>query len=143
MDIEMDAAGEKAIPQSAYVAETGEGESGASAETRFDTGLAARYSVANFGSSLVYGLLNTGMPLYLERYGVAPWLIGLLANERAFVGALVQPFVGRMSDRFRSPLGRRRPFFLVGVPLMSLTLLLLAGHPDFWLMIAIVRLPRP
>jgi maltose/moltooligosaccharide transporter len=138
MEIEMDSAGESAVPSNVYVNERPEGDTGAGAETRFETGKAARYSVANFGSSLVYGLLNTGMPLYLQGYGVAPWLIGLLANERAFVGALVQPFVGRLSDRVRTPLGRRRPFFLVGVPLMSLSLLLLAGHPDFWIMLAIM-----
>src|SRR4051812_41585689 len=118
MEIEMDPTGENAVPANAYATERPQGDTGASAETRFDTGKASRYSVANLGSSLVYGLFNSAMPLYLQGYGVAPWLIGLLANERAFVGALVQPFVGRMSDRIRTPLGRRRPFFLVGVPLM-------------------------
>ena len=34
-------------------------------DARFDTGLAARYSVANFGSSMVFALLNLAMPLYL------------------------------------------------------------------------------
>ena len=66
---------------------------------------AINYSVANLGASLFYGLFNFGMPLYLKSYGLPPWLIGLLANERSFVGALVQPVVGRMSDRLRTPLG--------------------------------------
>lgn len=104
----------------------------------FDTGLAARYSVANLGSASVYTLFNTGLPLYLATYNLNPALIGLLANERSFVGAFVQPFVGRLSDRTRSPLGRRRPFFLVGVPLMAVSLLLLAVHPPFWLMIGLM-----
>ncbi|MEO8289145.1 MAG: MFS transporter [Chloroflexota bacterium] len=107
---------------------------------RYDVPTAARYSVANFGSSVVYGLFNSGMPLYLETYGIFPWLIGLLANERAFVGAIVQPFVGRLSDRTRSPLGRRRPFFLVGVPLMSISLLLLAVHPNIWVMLGLMTI---
>jgi MFS family permease len=109
-------------------------------EGTFAAGLAARYSVANLGASVVYGLFNLGMPLYLESYGLHPSLIGLLANERSFVGAFVQPIVGRMSDRTRSPLGRRRPFFLVGVPLMSLSLMLLAFHPDFWLMLLLMTI---
>src|SRR5437588_12949125 len=67
------------------------------AEGRFDTGLAARYSVANLGASVVYGLFNTAMPLYLSTYRLPESLIGLLANERSFVGAFVQPVVGRMS----------------------------------------------
>ena len=107
---------------------------------RFDTGKAARYSVANIGSSLVFGLLNTAMPLYLKQYGVPDWLIGPLANERALVGAVAQPVVGRLSDRIRTPLCRRRPFFLIGVPLMSLSLLILAFKPDLWLMLTIMTI---
>jgi MFS family permease len=107
---------------------------------RFAAGLAARYSVANLGASVVYGLFNLGMPLYLESYGLHPSLIGLLANERSFVGGFVQPVVGRISDRTRSPLGRRRPFFLVGVPLMALSLMLLALHPDFWVMLLLMTI---
>lgn len=106
----------------------------------FETGKAARYSVANFGSSLVYGLFNTALPLYLKSYGVVDWLIGLLANERAFVGALAQPVVGRISDRTRTKLGRRRPFFLIGVPLMALSLFILSFRPDFWIMITIMTI---
>ncbi|MEO5953475.1 MAG: MFS transporter, partial [Chloroflexia bacterium] len=107
---------------------------------KFDGGKAARYSVANFGSSMVYGLFNTALPLYLKQYGVVDWLIGLLANERAFVGALAQPAVGRLSDRIRTKLGRRRPFFLVGVPLMALSLFVLALRPDFWIMLTIMTI---
>ncbi len=106
----------------------------------FPVGQAARYSVANFGSATFYMLFNSGMPLYLDTYGLNPALIGLLANERSFVGALVQPVVGRMSDRTRTPLGRRRPFFLVGVPLVALALLLLAIHPPFWIMLGIMTI---
>ena len=106
----------------------------------FDTGKAARYSVGNLGSACVYTLFNTGLPLYLETYGIDPAWIGLLANERSFVGAFAQPIVGRVSDRTRTPLGRRRPFFLVGVPLMALSLVLLAVHPPFWLMITLMTI---
>lgn len=109
-------------------------------EGTFATGLAARYSVANLGASVVYGMFNLGMPLYLESYGLNPSLIGLLANERSFVGAFVQPVVGRISDRTRTPLGRRKPFFLVGVPLMALSLLLLGTHPDFWIMLGLMTI---
>ncbi len=109
-------------------------------EVPFDSGLAARYSVANFGSSVVYALLNQAMPLYLKLYGFPPWLISILANERAFVGALIQPIVGRISDRTRTPLGRRRPFFLIGVPLMSISLFLLASHPSIWLLLGLMTI---
>ncbi len=112
----------------------------ADAPAPFDVNLAIRYSVANLGSQAVFALFNFGMPLYLETYKVPSALIGLLANERSFVGAFVQPIVGRLSDRTRTPLGRRRPVFLFGVPLMALSLGLLALHPPFWIMLGLVTI---
>src|SRR5690242_18327899 len=105
-----------------------------------NTSLAVRYSIANFGAQMVYGLLNIGMPLYLDRYALDPRLIALLANERSFVGAFIQPVVGRISDHIRTPLGRRRPFFLVGIPLMALSLGLLALHPSLWEVIVLMTI---
>jgi MFS family permease len=96
------------------------------------------FSVANVGSNLVFAFFNFAMPLYLGSYHLRPEFIGLLANERSFVGGFIQPFVGRLSDRTRTRLGRRRPFFLVGVPLMALALLVLGLHPPFAVMIAVV-----
>src|SRR2546430_444289 len=96
------------------------------------------FSVANVGSNLVFAFFNFAMPQHLDSYHLPPELIGLLANERSFVGGFIQPFVGRLSDRTRTRLGRRRPFFLVGVPLMALALLVLGLHPPFAVMIAVV-----
>jgi maltose/moltooligosaccharide transporter len=97
------------------------------------------FSVANVGANLVFGFFNFVMPLYLSNsYHLPAPLVGLLANERSFVGGFIQPFVGRLSDRTRTRLGRRRPFFLVGVPLMALALLVLGLHPPFAVMIAVV-----
>jgi MFS family permease len=89
---------------------------------------------------MVYALLNQAMPLYLKAYGFPAWAISILANERAFVGALIQPVVGRISDHTRSPLGRRRPFFLVGVPLMAISLFLVSGHPNIWVLLGLMTI---
>lgn len=107
-------------------------------EEPFDTPKAVNYNVANLGASVFYSMFNFGMPIYLSSYGLPAPLIGLLANERSFVGAFVQPIVGRISDHIRTPLGRRRPFFLIGVPLVCVGLFLLAAHPPLWEMIAIM-----
>src|SRR3954464_8729993 len=137
MDRPVEDATLRAIP-SAPITTTATPPVEAGADKPFDLVQAINYSVANFGASLVYGLFNFGMPLYLDTYKLQPWLIGLLANERSFVGAFVQPFIGRISDRTRTPLGKRRPFFLIGIPLMAVALLVLALHPPFWAMLGIM-----
>lgn len=109
----------------------------------FDTGKAVRYSVATFGSQAVFTLFTTGMSFFLSSYTELrsqPELIGLLSNERAAVAAVAQPIVGRLSDRARTPLGKRRPFMLVGIPVTSISLALLATHPPFWLMLGILTI---
>jgi MFS family permease len=94
--------------------------------------------VANLGASLFYGLFNFGMPRYLDSYGLPAPLIGLLANERSFIGAFVQPIVGRISDRTHTRIGKRRPFFLIGIPLVCAGLFALALHPPFWVMVGVM-----
>src|SRR5438045_363207 len=91
----------------------------------FDTGLAARYSVATFGSQAVFTLFTTGMSFFLASYTelkAHPEWIGLLSNERAAVAAVAQPIVGRLSDRTRTPIGKRKPFILIGIPITATSL---------------------
>lgn len=107
---------------------------------RLPLATALLFSVANLGSNLVFAFFNFAMPQYLDSYHLRPELIGLLANERSFVGGFIQPFVGRLSDRTHTRLGRRRPFFLAGVPLMVAALLVLGLHPPFVIMISVVAI---
>ena len=88
------------------------------------------YGFGNFGANAVYSFLNLAAGLYLERYPQVPtWAVGLLSQERSLAGAFVQPVVGAISDRTRTPLGRRRPFFILGTALTAGALLYLAGFP--------------
>ena len=88
------------------------------------------FGFANFGSNMVYQLFNFGAGLYLERYPDVPaWLVGLLSQERSLAGAFVQPIVGAMSDRTRTRIGRRKPFFIMGVSLTAASLLFLGTFP--------------
>lgn len=97
------------------------------------------YSVANAGANMVYAFANTAFPLFLATYQVPNVVIGFLAQERSFVGGFVQPVVGAISDRLRgNPLGRRRPFFLIGVPLTAASLVLLSFYPPLWVVIVLL-----
>lgn len=96
------------------------------------------YSIANAGANMLAALSNTALPLYLGSYGVPNVVIGFLAQERSFVGGFVQPVVGALSDRTRTRLGRRRPYFLIGIPLTVAGVLALAFHPPLWVVLLIL-----
>lgn len=104
-------------------------------------GQAFIFSLANFGSNATYQFLNFGAGLYLLRYPeVPPWLVGILAQERSFAGAIVQPVVGAMSDRTRTRIGRRKPYFIVGISLTALSLLFLGTFPPLVPMLLVLAI---
>ncbi len=97
------------------------------------------YSAGNLGANLAYAFANFAFPLFLAVYSVPHVLVGFLAQERSFVGAFIQPAIGAVSDRLPpNPLGRRRPFFLVGVPLTAAALVFLSGHPSIWAVVVVM-----
>lgn len=88
------------------------------------------YGFGNLGAQSVYAFLNQAVGLYLNRYPEVPtWAVGVLAQERSLAGAVVQPVVGAMSDRTRTRIGRRRPYFIAGAGLTAAALLYLASFP--------------
>lgn len=99
------------------------------------------FGFGNFGANVVYSFLNGGVGLYLERYPAVPtWAVGLLSQERSLAGAFVQPIVGAMSDRTRTRIGRRRPYFIAGVALTAASLLYLSGFPPLAPMLIVLTI---
>ncbi|MBQ7449778.1 MFS transporter [bacterium] len=69
-----------------------------------------------------------------EGLGASPFIYGLIWLAGPFTGMVVQPIVGRLSDKTISPFGRRRPYLLGGAILASLALWLFpnsAGIANF------------
>ncbi len=95
------------------------------------------YSLGSFGSSLLQQTVllwifyyyappaDQGLPAR-----VAPGLLGLAMGAGRLVEALVNPLVAHWSDRLRGRAGRRRPFILIGAPVMALAFVLLWRPPD-------------
>lgn len=74
----------------------------------------------SFGFSLLWVVYNNFVPLFLEeRFGLQPAMIGFFMTLDNIAALLIQPPVGALSDRLRTPLGRRMPFILVGVPVAA------------------------
>ena len=64
------------------------------------------------------------VPLQLRWVSASDALIGFLTGSLpAFLGILLNPFVGVQSDRHRGPLGRRRPFLLWATPAIVCSLI--------------------
>ena len=88
------------------------------------------------GIQFGWGLQMANMSPIYKYLGAADDQISKLWLAAPLTGFLVQPIIGAMSDRTWGPLGRRRPYFLVGAILSSLALLLMpnSGSLAGWLM---------
>src|SRR5215471_14619219 len=82
--------------------------------------LSALYASASVGTGAFYAFNNFVLPPILKSFGAPDLLIGLLSSTRSIEGAVIQPTVGALSDRIWTPVGRRRPFILIGIPLSAL-----------------------
>ncbi len=57
-----------------------------------------------------------------EELGASPFIFGLIWLAGPFTGMVVQPLIGALSDKTKTPLGRRRPYLLGGALLSALAL---------------------
>lgn len=57
----------------------------------------------------------------VEIVGLRPALAGLVPLLGRFIDAITDPLMGRISDRTRSIMGRRRPYLIIGAPLFGLS----------------------
>jgi MFS family permease len=96
------------------------------------------YGAGRFGIGVHDIFFNSMAGLFLAGYGLPNWLIGFLSNERSFIGSPLLPAFGAISDRIRSPLGRRKPFLAIGGVLAALGFVVLAAHPPVWVVVAIL-----
>ena len=85
------------------------------------------------GIQFGWGLQLANMSAVYERLGARPDEVPLLWLAAPVTGLLVQPIVGALSDRTWGPLGRRRPYFLVGAILASLALFVMPTSTTLWM----------
>lgn len=78
--------------------------------------------VGFLGIQLAFATYNAFLPLLYRESIESRAAIGLLMGTDNLVGLLLIPVVGAWSDRVTSPLGRRLPFLVVGIPVAALTL---------------------
>jgi maltose/moltooligosaccharide transporter len=85
------------------------------------------------GIQFGWGLQMANMSAIYEYLGARADQIPILWLAAPLTGLLIQPIIGNASDHTWGPLGRRRPYFLVGAILSSLMLLLMPNCSSLWM----------
>lgn len=84
-----------------------------------------------------------GMPLAIIGYPLAIWIpphyagqlglslaaVGLILMIARFTDVITDPIMGEISDRFRTPWGRRKPWIVLGMPMMMISIYFLFVPP--------------
>lgn len=97
----------------------------------------ALYSAGSIGAGAFFAFNNFVLPPILKSFGAPDLLTGLLSSTRSIEGVVIQPTVGAISDRIWTPLGRRRPFMLIGIPLSAIFFLVAGFYAHTLLGLAI------
>lgn len=84
------------------------------------------------GIQIGFDLQNSNMSRIFETLGADYQNIAILWIAAPLTGLIVQPIIGHMSDKTWTKLGRRRPYFLAGAILASLSLVVMPHAPALW-----------
>jgi len=91
-----------------------------------------------FGLAFSITTISVALPPLLNTFTSSGSLIGLAIGAEGFFALTLSPIVGPWSDSFHTPLGRRRPFMLVGLGPMAFCLLLIPFMPNLWTTVMLV-----
>ena len=86
-----------------------------------------------FGIQIGFALQNGNASRIFQTLGADMESLPILWIAAPATGLLVQPVIGYLSDRTWGPLGRRRPYFLAGALLTTLSLLVMPNVPLLWM----------
>lgn len=81
------------------------------------------------GFSSVESITNTMIPLTCRHFTDSAFVIALILSSNRFFGFTIGPYVAWKSDHISTRYGRRRPFFMVGLPFTILSLLVIGALP--------------
>lgn len=91
-----------------------------------------RYAVGMFGTSIPINMFKTYAAIYyVDKLGLSTASFSLVLLIYTFVDAIDNPIYGFFSDRTRTKWGRRRPWLVIGAPLLALGLIAFYNTPSF------------
>ncbi|MCT4573585.1 MFS transporter, partial [Bacillus thuringiensis] len=91
----------------------------------------ARYAIGMFGTSIPINLIRGSIILfYVDILGMDVRAYAIVMALYAVIDAIDNPLLGHLSDRTRSRHGRRRPWLLIGAPLLAACTIALFSPPS-------------
>ncbi len=84
------------------------------------------------GIQIGFELQATNTSRIFQTLGAEVDALPILWIAAPLTGLIVQPLIGYFSDKTWTPLGRRRPYFLVGAILASAALIVMPNSPYLW-----------
>ncbi len=91
-----------------------------------------RYGFAMFGTSIPINMFKSFAAIYyVDTLGLNMKQYALIPLIYAFIDAIDNPVYGFLSDNTRTKWGRRRPWLLIGTPLLVLFFILFYNVPSF------------
>ncbi len=94
-----------------------------------------KFAVGSGGLTTFLGnvsVSSTATPFYQMMLGMNPALLGTLLAIPRLWDAITDPIMGRISDKYNSKYGRRRPFIFLGAILMGLSFGAIWMVPQDW-----------
>ncbi len=90
------------------------------------------YAIGMFGTSIPINMLKTYAAIfYVDGLGLKTTQFALILFVYTFIDVLDNPVYGFLSDRTRTKWGRRRPWLVIGTPLLVLGLIAFYSPPAF------------
>lgn len=91
-----------------------------------------RYAIGMLGTSIPINMFKTyAAVFYVVSLNLNTKYFSLILLVYTFIDAIDNPIYGYLSDRTRTPWGRRRPWLLAGTPLLALAFILFYSPPVF------------
>lgn len=89
-----------------------------------------RYAIGMFGTSIPINMFKTYAAIfYVDRLGVTTKQFALVLFIYTFLDAIDNPVYGFLSDGTRGKWGRRRPWLVIGAPLLALSFIMFYNVP--------------
>jgi Na+/melibiose symporter-like transporter len=94
--------------------------------SKFDVGKTYLLGFGFLGISIIWALYNAYVPVFLkETFHLESSVIGFIMTIDNIFAILLLPYLGALSDKTHTKLGRRRPYILVGAPLAAIFFVLI------------------